>query len=71
MARTREEVLKEIKEHPERHTHDFGGLQACCMFNGALDLQVMDWHSEFIDMGRNGGVRCDVRSGPCSCGAWH
>ena len=21
--------------------------------------------------GKNGGVACDVTSGPCSCGAWH
>lgn len=21
--------------------------------------------------GVNGGVRCDVYSGPCACGAWH
>ena len=21
--------------------------------------------------GTNGGVGCDVREGPCSCGAWH
>lgn len=21
--------------------------------------------------GRNGGVVCDVRTGPCACGAWH
>lgn len=23
------------------------------------------------DFGTNGGVRCNVSSGPCSCGAWH
>ena len=23
------------------------------------------------DYGRNGGVKCDTHSGPCSCGAWH
>ena len=23
------------------------------------------------DYGTNGGIRCDVASGPCSCGAWH
>ena len=22
-------------------------------------------------MRTNGGVRCDVTSGPCACGAWH
>lgn len=23
------------------------------------------------DFGSNGGIHCDVSSGPCSCGAWH
>ena len=23
------------------------------------------------DYGTNGGTRCDVSSGPCSCGVWH
>ena len=23
------------------------------------------------DYGENGGQRCDMQSGPCSCGAWH
>lgn len=68
---TRLEKLKHIKEHPELHRHDFNGLQACCFINGAMDLGVIDAHSENVNMGTNGGVRCDVRSGPCACGAWH
>jgi hypothetical protein len=23
------------------------------------------------DIRRNGGARCDMKIGPCSCGAWH
>jgi hypothetical protein len=68
---TREEKLKEIKEHPERHRHTFDGLQACCFHGGALDLQLMEAHETHASLGTNGGRRCDVTRGPCSCGAWH
>ena len=67
----REEKVKDIKEHPENHKHDFGGLQMCCWYEGSIDLQLMDMHSEHVDLGRNGGVKCDVTEGPCACGAWH
>ena len=37
--------------------------------DGAIDLRKMEaLEGRF---GSNGGVGCDVRSGPCSCGAWH
>ena len=37
--------------------------------NGAIDLRKMEkLEGRF---GTNGGQRCDVRRGPCSCGAWH
>jgi hypothetical protein len=68
---TRDEKLKHIKERPELHQHDFGELQRCCFVDGALDLSVMEAHSEYVNMGSNGGTRCDVRRGPCACGAWH
>jgi hypothetical protein len=68
---TREEKLKEIKEHPERHRHTFEGLQLCCFHGGALDLQLMDAHETHARTGTNGGRNCDVTSGPCSCGSWH
>lgn len=68
---TREEKLKHIKENPHLHEHNFEGLQRCSFINGAIDLGVMDAHSEYVNMGTNGGTRCDVRSGPCACGAWH
>jgi hypothetical protein len=68
---TREERLKDIREHPGRHRHDFGGLQRCCMIDGALDTGLMEAHERYANLGRNGGIRCDVVSGPCACGAWH
>jgi len=67
---TRIELLKEIQEHPERHRHDFDALQDCCFIDGAIDLGVMQAH-ENVNLGMNGGIRCDVTSGPCACGAWH
>jgi hypothetical protein len=69
--RTVQSVLRDIKNHPERHRHEFGALQSCCFVEGALDLKLMEAHREYAPLGRNGGERCDVRSGPCSCGAWH
>lgn len=68
MKRTREDVLKDIREHPEEHRHDFWDLQKCCDIDGAIDLALIDAHPA---LGTNGGVKCDVASGPCSCGAWH
>jgi hypothetical protein len=69
--RTVASVLKDIEEHPERHRHEFGALHSCCMVGGVLDLHLMEAHSEFVNLGTNGGTRCDVTSGPCACGAWH
>ena len=71
MPRTREEVLEDIKQHPERHRHDLNGLTACYMIGGAVDISLMDVHSQYVDLGTNGGIRCDVVKGPCACGAWH
>ncbi len=72
MARTYDSVLQELKENPERHLHiDLQGLHSCCFIDGAIDIALIDAHSQYIDMGTNGGVRCDVISGPCACGAWH
>ena len=66
-----EAKLKDIVAHPERHKHTFQTLQQCCMVDGALDLRVMEAHADHVDLGTNGGQRCDVVSGPCACGAWH
>lgn len=65
---TRDEKLKDVREHPERHRHEFPELQSCCMVNGAIDLMLMEEHPA---LGYNGGQKCDVTWGPCSCGAWH
>ncbi len=67
----REKKLLDIKKYPEEHKHTFGKLQRCCTKNGVIDLKIMDAHSKYVDLGTNGGVRCDTVSGPCSCGAWH
>jgi hypothetical protein len=46
-------------------------LQRCCIVDGAMDLGLMQAHEDHASCGRNGSRRCDVTSGPCSCGAWH
>ncbi len=67
---TRHEILQEIKDHPDRHKHrDMNGLMSCAMIGGAIDLSVMAAHEGLH--GHNGGVACDVATGPCSCGAFH
>lgn len=67
---THVELLKDIKEHPEKHRHgDTNGVMSCSMINGAIDLEILDAHAGTY--GTNGGVKCDVGSGPCACGAWH
>jgi len=63
--------IEDIKANPEKHKHDFNGLQQCCMIDGVLVLQIMDAHSKYVSLGSNGGTKCDVTKGPCSCGAWH
>lgn len=63
--------IKEIKDHPENHRHSFEGLTTCCLVEGVLDMALMEAHEEYVSLGTNGGRRCDVTSGPCSCGAWH
>ena len=66
-----EERIKDIKEHPENHRHAFGDMQACCTKDGVIDMSIMDAHGKYVDLGTNGGVKCDVAEGPCSCGGWH
>ncbi len=66
-----EKKLSDIRNNPENHKHSFEDLQICCINDGAIDLSIMDAHSEYVDMGTNGGVRCDTTSGPCACGATH
>ncbi len=64
------EKLAEILEHPERHRHDYSDLLACSTDGDAIDSEILDAHAT-VKLGRNGGVDCDVVSGPCACGAWH
>ncbi|MDO8601672.1 MAG: hypothetical protein Q7R62_00870 [bacterium] len=71
MERTRESVLKDIQEHPERHMHDWKNLFACCLIGDTVVLEALVAHATYVPLGSNGGVRCDVLSGPCACGAWH
>lgn len=49
---------------------DFGSVVAHAMTpEGAIDLaKIQELEGRF---GSNGGRGCDVRRGPCSCGAWH
>lgn len=67
----RDRILKEIREHPELHRHSFNELVRCCSVDDATDLFLMEAHLKYVNIGTNGGQRCDVRSGPCACGAWH
>ncbi len=48
----------------------YGG-QVRAAVNGALNSRLAEAHEIHASLGRNGGQRCDVTSGPCSCGAWH
>ena len=67
-----EAKLKDIKERPGQHKHaDLNALNRCCWLDNALDLSLMEAHTKYAPLGYNGGQPCDVRSGPCSCGAWH
>ena len=71
MSASIDEKLKDVPELPERHRHDFGSLQRCCIVDGVLDLRLLEAHQTYASLGTNGGRRCDVVKGPCACGAWH
>lgn len=66
---TKDEKLKDIKTNPNKHKHNFDSLFVCAFVDGAIDLSIIEAHKGLL--GHNGGVPCDVRNGPCSCGAWH
>jgi hypothetical protein len=66
-----EEKIDDIRQHPDQHQHDYAGLVRCSMINGAIDVAVMEAHAQYVNIGTNGGARCDVTEGPCACGAWH
>lgn len=71
LKQLREAKLKDIQENPDRHRHEYSGLERCCFVDGALDLGLMEAHEKNASFGYNGGRACDVSRGPCSCGAWH
>lgn len=67
---TAAQKLDDIKNHPEKHRHyGLNELLRCCTVDNPthIDLRLMDAHDGLLGPSR----RCDVRSGPCSCGAWH
>ncbi len=66
-----ERLINDIQIHPEEHKHDLNGLIACCTIDRVVDLSVMQAHQDYVDLGRNGGIKCDVVQGPCACGGWH
>ena len=68
---TLDERIQAIRTNPSAHRHTFEELQQCIFFNGALDGSLLEAHETYAPVGMNGGHRCDVYSGPCSCGAWH
>lgn len=51
-----------------KKTRTFNELMQSAMKDGAIDLSIID---NAPAVGYNGGRKCDVTSGPCSCGAWH
>jgi len=64
--------LLDLMSNPASHEHEsLEELRRCCMINGAIDLSLIDKHGQYVDMGTNGGVKCDVRRGPCAYGATH
>jgi hypothetical protein len=65
---TRTEKLDDIRNNPQAHLRNFEDLIACLFVNNAIDSELLDAHPE---LGRNGGQKCDVVEGPCSCGGWH
>ena len=65
------EKVEDIRNNPERHMHSSDELRACCTYDGGVDFSILDAHSKYVDLGSNGGVKCDAIDGPCSCGAWH
>ena len=66
----RQQTLEDIKNNPYNHKHyDMNRLMVCATINGAVDMSIMQTHEGLH--GSNGGVKCDVSNGPCSCGAWH
>jgi hypothetical protein len=72
-------VLVDLAEHPEHHKHTFEGLQRCCFVyttagndSGiALDMDLIEQHRRYVNLGERNGEKCDVTFGPCACGEMH
>lgn len=67
----RKEKIEDIRANPGKHRHSFEELRRCCISDGAIDMGLMEAHEVHAPVGENGGRRCDVTSGPCSCGTTH
>lgn len=64
-----DELMKSVGGRPDNLDRSFEELVASATTeDGAIDLAALD---DAPAVGYNGGVKCDVTSGPCSCGAWH
>ena len=64
-----DELMKSLDARPDNLERSFEDLVALATTeDGAIDLSVF---ANAPAVGYNGGVKCDVTSGPCSCGAWH
>lgn len=61
--------INDFSKKKKTETRTFNELINMCIDeNGVLDLSEVD---NLPAVGYNGGVKCDVTKGPCSCGAWH
>jgi hypothetical protein len=62
-------IRQERKRRESKKERTFNEVVAHAMDeHGVLDLSALD---NLPPVGYNGGVKCDVTEGPCSCGAWH
>jgi hypothetical protein len=68
---TKDEKLKDMREHPGRHHHTYDDLMECCIVDGYVDLYLVESHGILCNTNVRGWGTCDVIKGPCRCGAWH
>lgn len=63
------EVMKSIGGRADGLERTFDDLiEMSTTPEGTIDISTLD---NAPAVGYNGGLKCDVTSGPCSCGAWH
>lgn len=58
-----------VKIPQKRFAEDLNDVIDDCMVDGALMISDMD-NAPAVATLRN-GAKCDVLTGPCSCGGWH